>query len=180
MTRRNTFMMYGFAFAALLASSSLLSREILLLGRPAAQANVHISDPNSLSPRAARKDFLPGPYAAQILRVIDGDTVEARVAIWLGQEVTTRVRLAGIDAPELVGACPSEIDLAARARDALAAMLPEGRGLITDVRPDKYGGRVVARLWSGDGRDIGEAMLQSGHALPYAGRRRTAWCPLKG
>ena len=46
-----------------------------------------------------RQDFrrmrLPGPFPAEVLGVIDGDTFEARVTIWLGHEVTTRVRLLG-------------------------------------------------------------------------------------
>jgi endonuclease YncB( thermonuclease family) len=40
-------------------------------------------------------------HPAEVVRVIDGDTFEARVRIWPGMDVTTRVRLRGIDAPEL-------------------------------------------------------------------------------
>jgi hypothetical protein len=32
-------------------------------------------------------------YSAEVLRVIDGDTFEARVRIWSGFEINTRVRL---------------------------------------------------------------------------------------
>jgi endonuclease YncB( thermonuclease family) len=34
-----------------------------------------------------------------VLRVIDGDTFEARIRIWPGHDVTTKVRLRDIDAP---------------------------------------------------------------------------------
>ena len=154
--------------AIVLAGSSLMSREL-----PQRSAEVAGGRPASAS-----KDYLPGPYRAEILRIIDGDTIEARVSIWLGQEVTTRIRLAGIDAPEFSGACPAERELAARARDALAALMSGGGGQITDVRPDKFGGRVVAKLWTREGRDAGEALLQAGHAEVYQGRRRRAWCPV--
>src|SRR5450759_3535141 len=40
-------------------------------------------------------------HPAEVVRVLDGDTFEARVRIWPGMDVTTRVRLRGIDAPEL-------------------------------------------------------------------------------
>ncbi|MEO5338879.1 MAG: nuclease, partial [Magnetospirillum sp. WYHS-4] len=60
-------------------------------------------------------ETLPGPYAAEILRVIDGDTFEARIRLWLNQDLVQKVRLAGIDAPELTGPCP-EAGRAARAR----------------------------------------------------------------
>src|ERR1700750_1770804 len=43
--------------------------------------------------------------SADVLRVIDGDTFEARVHLWPGLYVTTRVRLRGIDAPELKARC---------------------------------------------------------------------------
>src|SRR5688500_17296733 len=39
-------------------------------------------------------------YPAEVLRVLDGDTFEARVQLWPGLAITTRVRLRGIDTPE--------------------------------------------------------------------------------
>ena len=42
-----------------------------------------------------------GPARGQVERVIDGDTVKMRVAIWLDQEILVSVRLADVDAPEL-------------------------------------------------------------------------------
>ena len=74
------------------------------------------------SPAAEAKD-LPGPYSATVTRVIDGDTFEARIHIWLGQESLTLVRLRGIDAPELRGKCPNESEAAKAARDHLAVLL---------------------------------------------------------
>ena len=65
--------------------------------------------------RLGAADSLPGPLPARVVSVIDGDTLEVRVHIWLGQNLDTRVRLAGIDAPELKGKCDREKDLARRA-----------------------------------------------------------------
>jgi endonuclease YncB( thermonuclease family) len=114
-------------------------------------------------------------YRAEVLRVIDGDTLEARVHVWLGQEIVTKVRLAGIDAPELHARCAAERAGAEAARSALAALV-EGRSVrLTDVRPDKYFGRVVARISAG-GHDAGAALLAAGHARLYGGGRRGGWC----
>src|ERR1700680_2374477 len=44
-------------------------------------------------------------YSAEVVHVIDGDTFEARVAVWPGIEIKTKVRLRGIDAPELHARC---------------------------------------------------------------------------
>jgi len=126
-------------------------------------------------------DSLTGPLPAQVISVLDGDTVEVRVHIWLGQNVSTRVRLAGIDAPELKGKCDRERDLARRARAYLLARLDPaaaGAGAVRlwEVRYGKYAGRVLARVETLDGRDLGQGLVAAGLARPYDGRRRASWC----
>ena len=83
-------------------------------------------------------------HPAEVVRVIDGDTFEARVRVWPGMDITTRVRLRGIDAPELHARCDNERVKALTARDALARLLAEGSVGISRVGQDKYGGRVDA------------------------------------
>jgi endonuclease YncB( thermonuclease family) len=128
---------------------------------------------------AGRSDFrrlrLAGPFPAVVTDVIDGDTFEAKVTIWLGHEVTTRVRLLGIDAAEMGSECGEERSMAQVSRAALARML--GREVeLSHVRFDKYGGRVLARARSGAHPDISAAMLAGGYAIHYEGGRRQAWC----
>jgi micrococcal nuclease len=113
---------------------------------------------------------------AEALRIIDGDTIEMRVAIWLDQHVVTRVRLRDIDAPEMTARCPEEARRAAAAAAALAQAVAGGRLFLTDIGRDKYGGRVLARLLTAGGVDIGRAMLDAGHARTYDGRKRMGWC----
>ena len=57
-------------------------------------------------------------YPAEVVRVIDGDTFQARVQVWPGLSVDTKVRLRGIDAPELHARCADETQGASRARRA--------------------------------------------------------------
>ncbi|HEY4265726.1 MAG TPA: hypothetical protein VGM72_10435, partial [Micropepsaceae bacterium] len=57
-------------------------------------------------------EALEGPVSAVVQRVVDGDTIEVRAAIWLGQSLTVRVRIDGVDAPELKARCPEERQLA--------------------------------------------------------------------
>jgi endonuclease YncB( thermonuclease family) len=127
------------------------------------------------SPTAAREE-LAGPIPAEIVEVIDGDTVKLRAHIWLGQEVETSVRLAGINAPELKGDCDAERQLAQRARDYLATLLTGGAVSLRDIAYDKYGGRVVAQVSDATGRDLGTALIAAGYARPYDGGKRAAWC----
>ncbi len=65
--------------------------------------------------RSGAVEVLSGPVPATVIEVMDGDTVKVRARIWLGQDLSTRVRLAGIDAPELNGGCARERALAERA-----------------------------------------------------------------
>lgn len=51
-------------------------------------------------------------HPVDVIRTIDGDTFEAQVHMSPGLDLTTRVRLRGIDAPELKAACPQELQMA--------------------------------------------------------------------
>lgn len=120
-------------------------------------------------------DRLAGPYSAEVERVIDGDSLEARVTIWLGQEVLTTVRLAGIDTAELRGGCAAAREQAEAAKAFLMARLAGGSVTLTGIETDKYGGRVVAHVADADGADIAAALLAEGLARPYEDRRPD-WC----
>ena len=111
------------------------------------------------------------------MRVIDGDTFEARVHLWPGLDVTTRVRLRGVDAPELKARCGEERAKAEAAREALRAMLDQGEVGISRVMLDKYGGRVVADASTSGTPDVSAAVLDAGVARRYAGGHRDGWCP---
>ncbi|MFO0988734.1 MAG: thermonuclease family protein [Alphaproteobacteria bacterium] len=126
--------------------------------------------------QAESRSAIAGPVRAHLVRVIDGDTVEVLARIWPDHYVEARVRLAGIDAPELRGRCAQEIALAERAKARLSALLTGHRLLLADVRYGKYAGRVVARVLTEDGRDVGEILLAEKLARAYDGGRRAPWC----
>ena len=147
----------------------------------------------AMSSRKAAADTTPAPtpvnhrpvesapvirasHPVQVVRVLDGDTFEARVNVWPGIDITTKVRLRGIDAPEIRARCNHELARARAARDALAAMLAEGAVGISRVMPDKYGGRVVADASTHNTADVSAALLRSGAVRSYGGGRREPWC----
>ena len=115
-------------------------------------------------------------YPVEVVRVIDGDTFEARVRVWPGLDVDTKVRLRGIDAAELHARCPDELAKAQSARTALQNMLAEGGIMISRVGIDKYGGRVDAAIATRTTADISAAMVAGGFARAYNGGRRKSWC----
>lgn len=121
-----------------------------------------------------------GPVPAAVLKVIDGDTLLVRARIWLGQDVETRVRLSGADAPEAKARCEAEQILARAALDFVRDRVEFKRVVLRDIRYDKYGRRVLARVFTQDGEDLAESLIRHGLARAYSGGARAGWCPDKG
>ncbi len=115
-------------------------------------------------------------YPIEVIRIIDGDTFEARVRVWPGLDVDTHVRLRGIDAAELHARCGDELAKAQAARTALQTILAEGGVSISRVGVDKYGGRVDATVATRSTADVSAAMLSGGFARAYGGGKRGSWC----
>lgn len=106
-------------------------------------------------------------YPATITRIVDGDTVHAVALIFPfpRQTIDLEVRLHGINAREhkdpggpeatahlaqLVGALPAAIT-------------------VEVVKPDKYGGRIVGRVVTPAGVDVGARMISDGYAAAWNG-----------
>lgn len=88
----------------------------------------------------SRAQTLPGPFQARVVKVIDGDSLIVQVGLWFGQSVIEHIRIAGIDAPEMKGRCPSEIEAARAARQYLAGLVGGGAVELRDVRREVWPG----------------------------------------
>ena len=146
-----------------------------------ASAPANLPEADAAFPALAARDALPGPYRASVLRIIDGDTFEARLRVWFGQDVTVAVRIRGFDAPELKSKCPRDMALAQEARAALGQILASGPLVLREVGRDKYGGRVIASVeiaTNARGQsardDVAVLMIAGGYGRPYDGRARAA------
>jgi endonuclease YncB( thermonuclease family) len=115
-------------------------------------------------------------HPVEVLYGIDGDTFGARVHLGPGQQFNVRIRLRGIDAPELKGQCAAEIRLAETATAALNRLLREGGVAIYNIGPDKYPGRVVADVATTATPNVSSALLAGGYARAYGGGHRNGWC----
>ncbi|MFP6745735.1 MAG: thermonuclease family protein [Alphaproteobacteria bacterium] len=123
-----------------------------------------------------RNNTVASPVRAHVLAVIDGDTLAVSARIWIGQTIETRVRLAGVDTPELRGDCDQEHELVAAARDFVTAWVGGGDVILWDVRYDNFGGRVLARVKTGAGADLGSLLIGAGFGRAYDGGKRKPWC----
>lgn len=121
--------------------------------------------------------FSAAAVPATVDYVLDGDTFAARVLLDEDITITVRVRLADVDTPEINGKCEHEIEMALRARDRLAELLPVGTMVgLRDVTDDKYLGRIDARVFTSDGRDVSRILINEKLGRPYDGGRRDSWC----
>ncbi|THV22531.1 thermonuclease family protein [Peteryoungia ipomoeae] len=131
------------------------------------------------APVEAGSTDITGPVAAEVLRVVDGDTVLVSAIPWPDHRVSTYVRLRGIDAPELKSRCSAFRLAAKRAKEKLSRLM-EGHQFVSlsAISGDKYFGRVVADLTLADGTRPADDLLTHGLAEPYAGRaKRKRPCP---
>lgn len=109
--------------------------------------------------------------------IFDGDTFAAFVNLDDDIQISARVRMMNIDTPEIHGMCDYEIDMATRAKNRLAELIPVGSTVdLVGIKDDKYLGRIDAYVIMPDGRDAGEVLIHEKLARPYSGGRRAGWC----
>ena len=99
--------------------------------------------------------------SVNITKVSDGDSLRSG---------DLRIRLFGIDAPELEQQCTDQNgllwDCGAAAQRQLIALIRENKELRCNLRDVDNYGRLIMQCFTGS-IDIGAAMVQSGHALAY-------------
>ncbi len=100
-----------------------------------------------------------------VLRVYDGDTLTITSDLF---EKPKRVRLVGIDTPEINFNGEGQGDIAIAARDYLEALVPKGTVIKVDL--GKNGSlnrrRLLGTIYLGD-QNINLTMIESGHAAVY-------------
>ena len=113
-----------------------------------------------------------------VTRIIDGDTFKATILLADGIEVmSVGVRLRNIDTPELHGQCDEEILRAEQAKQRLSELIPVGSVIeISNVKNDKYPGRIDANVFDENNRDVGLMLIKEGFGRPYSGGKRQSWC----
>ncbi len=102
--------------------------------------------------------------AASVIRVVDGDTLKARIA---GR--TETVRVIGVDSPESVKPDTPVECFALRASDEARRLLPTGGAILLEPDPtqatrDRYG-RLLAHVLLADGTLYAERMIRGGFGI---------------
>jgi len=114
-------------------------------------------------------------YDCEIVRVIDGDTIDIDLDLGFGVWVhKQRVRLAGIDTPESRTRNLAEKALGLKAKERLKELCI-GRFRVKSLGKGKYG-RILGIPYTQDGEDICQKLIAEGHAVEYwGGKKKKVW-----
>ena len=115
-------------------------------------------------------------YSAEVLRIVDGDTVDVLIDCGFSTFRKERVRLYGINAPESRTRDKEEKvrGLAAKARLEELINLTSSK-IIIKTELDKKGkyGRILGVLWDEDKKkNFNQMLVSEGHAVEYNGGER--------
>ncbi len=122
---------------------------------------------------AMARDEISGPVSAEILRVVDGDTLLVEAQPWPQQKMEVYVRIRGIDAPELKSKCETVRSAGQDARQALEIMAAQSSRIqLIRISGDKYFGRIVADVILSDGHSVADGLLLAGLVRTYDGGRK--------
>jgi len=116
------------------------------------------------------------PYVYRIksvLKVVDGDTIDADIDLGFDISLTKRIRLAGIDTPESRTKDEYEKKLGLESKEWLKEKLRFARDILIKTElPDsteKYG-RIIGHLFiNGEATSLNNQMIVEGYAWEYDG-----------
>jgi len=107
----------------------------------------------------------------QVLKVVDGDTIDADIDLGFDISLTKRVRLSGVDTPESRTTDLKEKELGLEVKEWLKKNLDGKKNILIKTElPDsteKYG-RILGRLYVDD-VCLNDRMISEGYAWEYDG-----------
>lgn len=118
-------------------------------------------------------------YVYKPVKITDGDTIKLDVSKEspMIKKLGLSVRIKGIDTPEKdpKAQCEKENALGQQATKFTTDLVGNKELLLSDIKWDKYGGRIVANVKVG-GVDIAQELLKKGLARVYNGEKKKSWC----
>ena len=111
-----------------------------------------------------------------ILKVVDGDTIDADIDLGFSISLEKRIRLAGVDTPESRTTDLKEKAMGLESKEWLKKKLEGAKDIIIKTElPDsteKYG-RIIGHLFiNGQEISLNDQMINEGYAWPYEGDKK--------
>ena len=120
-------------------------------------------------------------YEWKVLRTVDGDSLEIANQ-FLPEELKLFVRAKGVDTPEKAphAKCGKENALGQKAtiftKKAIENAQKNNQKItFTEIKWDKYGGRIVAKVFINN-IDLAQELIKNGLGRVYFGDKKKSWC----
>jgi micrococcal nuclease len=119
-------------------------------------------------------------YRCNVVKIIDGDTVDVDIdlgfGVWMRKQ---RIRMYGIDTPESRTRDLEEKKYGLAAKDFLTGLLDDEGGIVLKTHKDGKGkfGRILGELWRTTNyadQSINDYMIEKHHAVRYMGQSKDA------
>jgi micrococcal nuclease len=115
-------------------------------------------------------------YVRELKSVVDGDTIDVVIDLGFNVLFEQRVRLAGIDTPELRTSDKFEKTLGLESKEYLKKQLKEAKSIVIKTEKmnssEKYG-RILGWLYvNGDTESVNDKMISDGYAWGYLGETK--------
>lgn len=114
-------------------------------------------------------------YSAELLKVIDGDTIEVDFdlgfGVWLRNQ---RIRLCGIDTPESRTANKEEKIRGELSKGKLKEILSQGKRITitTSLDPNEKFGRILGEITNEQGVNVNRWLIDNNYAVAYSGQNK--------
>jgi micrococcal nuclease len=111
-------------------------------------------------------------YKAKLIRVVDGDTIDAEIDLGFKIYIKERIRLAGIDTPESRTRNLKEKSWGKAATRRVIELLDVVDGeflLATELQKKGKFGRILGRIMLPLGKEVNEILIEEGLAIRYYG-----------
>lgn len=106
-------------------------------------------------------------YNATLLNIVDGDTVDMDVDMGFNVRIKQRMRLYGINTPELHASDPAIREAAVKAKEFVATQVKVGQSYeILTYKNDKYG-RLLVKIRLTPTSTLNEMLVSAGLATIY-------------
>jgi micrococcal nuclease len=116
-------------------------------------------------------------YKAEVISVYDGDTVTLMIDQGMKHFARVKVRLVGINTPEIRTTDLEEKERGYSAKNFLKELIEGKTVIVHTVKKGKFG-RWLGVLWLYEedmtelGQSLNDLMIQEGHAVAYDGGKR--------
>lgn len=103
-----------------------------------------------------------------VLKIIDGDTVDLSLDLGFYVMTIQRIRFDGLDTPELHSKDETERKLAQEAKDFVTKWFEQNKDLVIKTKKDDKYGRMLGEIFC-SGKSLNKTLVEMGYAWEYDG-----------